>query len=126
MPAVHLVALLSIVQFFFFGALVGRQRVKTGVLAPAMSGHPMFERALRVQMNTLEQLAVFLPSLLIAAQYQPPHWVAALGAVYLVARLLYWRAYMADPTTRTLGFALTAAASLTLAVLGLWGAVRAL
>lgn len=121
MKFVHLVALLAMLQYFGFGALVGRARGRHGVRAPAVTGHPVFERALRVQMNTLEQLAAFLPAMYIAAQFWSPALVAAIGAVYLVGRLVYWRAYMADPATRSLGFLLTVTPTFVFFALGLAG-----
>ena len=69
MNYVHIVALLAILQFIIFGILVGRARAKYGVKAPAMTGNEQFERVVRVQMNTLEQLVCFLPALLMAAAY---------------------------------------------------------
>ena len=103
MNYVDLVALLALVQFLFFGAMVGRARGRYGVKAPAVSGHEMFERALRVQMNTLELLVVLLPALYVAAKYWPQAWVAAAGAVYLVGRFVYWRSYVAAPASRGAG-----------------------
>lgn len=123
MDLVHIVALLAVAQFFAFGILVGRARVRYGVKAPAVSGHKNFERAFRVQMNTLEQLAGFLPSLLIASQYWSGGLVAGIGGVYLIGRLVYRQAYVADPSKRQLGFLLTVMPTGTLLVLGLVGAV---
>ena len=91
-------------QFFFFGIMVGRARERFEVKAPATTGNEHFERAFRVQMNTLEQLTGFLPALYIASQFWPPTYVAAVGIVYLVGRFVYWRSYIADPTSRSLGF----------------------
>ena len=123
MNPVHLIALLAVAQFFAFGVLVGRARGQYGVKAPAVTGHEMFERALRVQMNTLEQMAVFLPCLLIAGQYWSGALVAGIGAVYLVGRQLYRQRYVADPTRRGLGFLLTVLPSFVLFTLGLIGAL---
>lgn len=123
MHYVHTLALLAIVQFIYFGILVGQARGKYGIKAPAMTGNEHFERAVRVQMNTLEQLICFLPALLIAAVYWPPVYVAALGVVYLVGRALYQRAYAADPAKRGLGFGLTLLTTVLLALAGLVGAV---
>ena len=103
MNYVHIVALLALVQFIYFSMLVGQARGKYGIKAPAMTGNEHFERAVRVQMNTLEQLVCFLPALLIAAVYWSPNYVAATGVVYLVGRTLYQRAYVADPAKRGLG-----------------------
>ena len=123
MNYVHIVALLAIVQFIFFGVLVGQARGKYGIKAPAMTGNELFERVVRVQMNTLEQLVCFVPALLIAAVYWPQAYVAALGVVYLVGRTLYRQAYVADPAKRALGFTLTALPTLLLVLAGLIGAV---
>lgn len=123
MNYVHLVALLAIVQFIVFSILVGQARGKYGIAAPAMTGNEHFERAVRVQMNTLEQLICFLPALLIAAVYWSPVYVAAVGVVYLVGRTIYRQAYVADPQKRGLGFLLTFLPTVLLALAGLAGAV---
>lgn len=123
MNYVHIVALLAVIQFIVFSIFVGQARGKYGIQAPAMTGNEHFERAVRVQMNTLEQLVGFLPALLIAAVYWPPTYVAALGAVYLVGRTLYRQAYTADPAKRGLGFLLTFMPTTLLVLAGLTGAV---
>ena len=77
---------------------MGRARGRYGVKAPAVTGHEGFERAYRVQMNTLELLVALLPALYVAGHYWSPALVAGTGAVYLVGRLLYARAYLRDPS----------------------------
>ena len=123
MHYIHLVAALAVLQFFFFGIMVGRARARFEVKAPATTGNEYFERAFRVQMNTLEQLTGFLPALYIAGQFWPPTYVAAVGIVYLVGRFVYWRSYIADPTSRSLGFLLTVAPTFLLLTAGIAGAV---
>jgi glutathione S-transferase len=114
MNYVHIVAVLAILQFFLFGVLVGRARKQYSVKAPATSGHELFERAFRVQMNTLEQLVAFLPALLIAGMYWPNPIIAGIGAVYLVGRFIYRQHYVADPSKRAAGFLLTVLPTFTL------------
>ena len=126
MNYVDLVALLAVAQLVFFSILVGRARGRYGIKAPAVSGHEGFERAYRVQMNTLELMVAFLPALFIAAKYWPQTWVAAAGAVYLIGRLLYWRSYVAAPASRGLGFGLSMLPILALVIGGLVGALRGL
>jgi glutathione S-transferase len=123
MSYVHIVALLAIFQFFYFGILVGRARQKYAIKAPSMSGNEHFERASRVQMNTLEQLVGFLPALLIASLYWPHAIVAGVGAVYLLGRFLYQRSYIADPAKRGPGFLLTVLPTGLLLLAGLLGAL---
>jgi glutathione S-transferase len=104
---VHIVAVLAVMQFLYFGIMVGRARGLYGIDAPATSGHEMFDRAFRIQMNTLEQLVCFLPALLLAGVYWPGTVIAAIGAVYLLGRFLYARSYSRDPAKRGPGFGLS-------------------
>lgn len=126
MQYVELVAVFAVLQFFAFGALTGNARRKSGLKAPAITGHEGFERMYRVQMNTLEMLVAFLPALLLASKYWPSLWVAGLGAVYLIGRHLYWRAYVSDPSKRGTGFMLTMVPTLLLLLLALGGIILSL
>jgi len=107
MPYVTLVTVVALLQFVWFGWQVGRARHKYGVAAPAMSGHEVFERRFRVQMNTLEQLVIFLPALWLFATYISPLWATGFGVVFVVGRALYSVRYVRDPKSRDLGFLLT-------------------
>ena len=109
MAWIHLVTLLALLEYLLFIVLVGRARGTYGIKAPATTGHELFERYFRVQMNTLELLIVFVPALWMAAAYWNPSWVAAVGAVYVAGRLFYLREYVADPRSRTLGYVLSTA-----------------
>ncbi len=126
MQYVELVAILAVAQYLTFGVLAGQARRTSGLKAPAVIGHPGFERMYRVQMNTLETLVAFLPALYIAAQYWPAYIVAGLGVVYLIGRLLYWRAYVSDPAKRALGFMLSMFPTIALCVLAMVGIVMKL
>lgn len=124
MDHVDLVAVLAVLQLVFFAIRVGRARGLYGVHAPAVSGHEMFERAYRVQMNTLELMVALLPCLYIAAKYWPQTYVASAGAIYLIGRFLYWRSYSVAPASRGVGFALSMLPILALALGALVGIVR--
>lgn len=123
MHYVELVAMLVALQYLFFGALVGRARGLTGLKAPAVTGNETFERIYRVQMNTLELMVALLPALFVAARFWPASWVAGLGAVYLIGRFLYWRAYVSAPSGRALGFGLSMLPVMALLLMALAGAV---
>ncbi|MEA5667664.1 MAPEG family protein, partial [Stenotrophomonas sp. MH1] len=88
-----------------------------------VTGHEGFERVYRVQMNTLELMVALLPSLFVAARFWPAEWVAGIGAVYLVGRFIYWRAYVAAPAGRGLGFGLSMLPVLALLLMALAGAI---
>jgi glutathione S-transferase len=126
MPYVAIVTVLALLQFFWFGWQVGVARGKYNIPAPAITGNDMFERHFRVQMNTQEQLLVFLPALWIFASFISPLWAAVLGAIFIIGRGVYAAAYVRDPKSRSIGFALTALPNLLLLLGILIWAVRAL
>jgi uncharacterized membrane protein YecN with MAPEG domain len=121
-----IVVLLALVQFIVLGLRVGAARGRYGVAAPATTGHEIFERHYRVQMNTLEQLVIFVPATLAFASFVSPLWAAALGVVFIVGRTVYALSYVADPARRGPGFLLTALPNIALVAGGLWGAVASL
>jgi hypothetical protein len=121
-----LVTLLTVLLLFGTMWLVGRAREKYAIKAPATSGHPMFERAYRVQMNTLEQTVMFLPTLWLAAHYGFTSWAGIAGLVWLLGRAWYATAYMADPAKRGPGFALASLGWIALLVMAAIGVVRAM
>ncbi len=123
MNYIDVVAIIAVFQLIFFSVLVGRARGTHGIAAPAVVGHELFERAYRVQMNTLEVLVAFLPVLFLAGKYWPHPAIAGLGAIYLLGRFIYWRAYMRDPKSRSLGFGLSVFPVLLLLVAALVGAL---
>jgi glutathione S-transferase len=126
MPFVAIVTVLALAQFFWLATQVARARARYGIAAPAVSGNELFERHFRVQMNTLEQLVLFLPSLWIFANYISPLWAAALGVVFIIGRAIYATAYVRDPKSRSLGFGLTAFPILAMMIGILAWAVRAI
>lgn len=112
MAWVGIVIIIALLEFFYFGLEVARARGRYNCPAPATSGNEMFERHYRVQMNTLEQLVIFIPAMVLFAWVIDPRWAAALGVVWIVGRLIYFRSYVRDPRSRAVGFALTALPSL--------------
>lgn len=125
MPLVHIVVGLALVQFLFFCFAVGKARGTYKVAAPATTGNEMFERYFRVQMNTLELLVIFVPSILIFGQYFGAYTAVALGVIYLVGRLIYFTSYVKDPKSRSMGYGLSALPVMILLAGSLFGAIRA-
>jgi uncharacterized membrane protein YecN with MAPEG domain len=109
-----LVTLLAILFFFFTCMNVSRSRSTTGVKVPAMSGHPDFERAFRIQMNTLEWMPIFLPSLWLFAIYISDTIAAAIGAVWIIGRVVYFIGYSKEAAKRGPGFAIQGIAAIAL------------
>ena len=121
LPAI--VTALALLQFTWFSIQVGAMRARHDVKAPAMSGPPEFERMLRVQQNTMEQLVVFLPALWLHAFLVNPLWAAGIGLVFIIGRFIYRSAYLRDPSSRSVGFTTGFTAT---AVLLVWSLAQAL
>jgi glutathione S-transferase len=106
-----LVTLLAVIIYFWIGLRVAQARGKFGVKPPATTGHPDFERAFRIQMNTLEWMPIFLPAMWLAAIYVSDIGAALLGVVWIAGRLLYLRGYAEAAEKREIGFVVQAIAA---------------
>jgi len=123
MEAVAIVTILALGQFVLFSIQVGSMRVKHGIKAPEVTGHPDFERMLRIQQNTMEQLVAFIPALWIFGYLVNPFWGAAIGLVFIVGRFVYRASYLKDPGSRGPGFTIT---FIPTAVMLVWSLLAAL
>jgi glutathione S-transferase len=117
-----LVTCLAVLFYFVTSAGVARARIRYGVKLPAISGNPDFERVFRVQMNTLEWLPIFLPSLWLFAIYHSDAIAAIIGLVWIVGRIAYMIGYRKSVPGRSPGFLIQ---SLAVAVL-LFGSIIAI
>ena len=111
---VVVVTLVALLVYFWMSTRVARARARTKIAAPAITGHPEFERHYRVQVNTLEWLPIFLPSMWLFAYYWSGPIAAAIGVVWIAGRILYAVSYVQDPTKRGPGFGLQALATAVL------------
>ncbi len=93
-----------LIQLFAFSLKSGMARDKGGVKAPATSGDETYDRRNRIHLNTIELLVMAIPSMWIFATYVHALSAAGLGFVYVIGRVIYSRSYMADPSTRAIGF----------------------
>lgn len=121
-----LVTLAVLVLYSVLTTNVARARVKYKIKAPAVQGDPAFERAFRVQQNTIESLVLLLPALWLFAWYVADLWAALLGIVWIAGRAWYAKSYYADPAKRGPGFGLAGIALIALLVGSAIGIVRAL
>lgn len=120
-PYVALVVFGVICLMLATAFLVGRMRGRHQIRAPAVSGHPMFERAYRVQMNTLEQSVMFLPAFLLAVAFGRAEVACILGAVWLLARIAYVITYLREPRSRGPAFGLGMLVFALLMLQAAWG-----
>jgi len=118
-----IIAMLALIEYFYFGIQVGGARARTGVKAPAVSGNEEFERFFRAHQNTLEQLVIFIPALYASAYYVHPLFAVAGGVAFLVGRMLYFRTYTADAEKRGPGMIITVAGTMVLTLGALVGAL---
>jgi len=109
-----LITVFSLLVYFIITINVGRTRAKYNVYPPAMTGDPNFERALRVQQNTLEQLIFFLPLLWIFSYYVSELWGTILGGIWIFGRVLYAWGYYQEANKRMLGFGISSLSGMVL------------
>lgn len=118
-----LVTLLIVLYYIGVGLYVAVVRRKVKISAPAMSGDPLLERALRVQMNALEFAPIILPALWLAAFWMSDVWAAGLGLVWVAARIAYVRLYVNNPSSRAPAFTTQMVAAVALILMALMGVV---
>ena len=126
LPLTSLITLFVVLLMFATALNVGRARGLYGIKAPAVTGHEMFDRAFRVQMNTLESAAVMLPALWLYAGFIGDRGAGMLGVVWLVARIWYAIAYQRDPKTRSAAFGIAFLVFVGLWLGAFWGVLRVL
>jgi glutathione S-transferase len=120
-------AAVTILTLLFYSLVTmnsGRNRAKHNIAAPAVTGNEDYERAYRVQMNTLEHMAFFLPSMWLFAWSVSANWAAGIGLVWIIGRVFYALAYYGDPAKRSPGMLITFAAQIVLfigALIGIGG-----
>ncbi len=121
-----LVTLLIALYYLWIGIHVGLVRGKVKIPAPAVTGDPLLERAIRVQMNAVEHAPAILPALWLAALWMSDLWAAVVGLVWVLARVAYGALYMANPGSRGPAFGAQFVAIVILIGMGIVGVVMAL
>ena len=117
----HSRTLQAVAEYLFFTVQVGRARGRTELKAPAVSGDDEFERYFRVQQNTIEQLMIFVPSLIATGMFLSTVFAAVVGIVFIVGRAVYYVGYTQDPDKRGMGMVITFSSNVVLLLSGLVG-----
>lgn len=125
-PIPALVSLLALLVYQATTLVVGRARIWHGVKPPATTGPEPFERALRVQQNTLEQLVFFLPVFWLAVLLDNPIIASVLGLIWSGGRIAYLVGYLQAAEKRGPGFGISFLSSAVLLVMAVAGALRAI
>jgi glutathione S-transferase len=105
--------------------MVAQARAKYGIKAPAVTGNEHFERAYRVQMNTVEQIVFFLPAMWLCAVLLSDIGAAVGGVIWVIGRVIYAVSYVNDPATRGRGTMICVLAQYALWLGAAVGLVRA-
>ena len=126
MELVYVTIVLALLEYMAMGGLVGFARTKYKIAAPAMTGHPEFERTNRVHVNTLENLIIFIPAVWIFGVYVSARWAAVLGLVFVAARAVYAFGYLKAAEKRHIGSGITGIVEIVLVLGSLVGLARAL
>lgn len=119
MEYIAIIILVALTQFTFFAIRTGLARITYGVKAPSTAGHETWERLYRIHQNTMEQLIVFIPGMVIFAMYVSETWALLPSIVFIVGRRLYSFKYLKDLASRVTGMALTFLHTIGLGVAGL-------
>ncbi|MFM2064175.1 MAG: hypothetical protein RLZZ507_3846 [Cyanobacteriota bacterium] len=122
-PWTSLVTVLALIVYFVVTINVGRARFKYKIIPPETTGNPDFERVLRVQQNTLEQLILFLPALWLFSIYISPIWASGLGTAWIIGRIAYAWGYYQAAEKRGVGFGISSLSSIALILGSLIGII---
>ncbi|MDB4322310.1 MAPEG family protein, partial [bacterium] len=80
-----------------------------------------WEIKFRIQQNTLEQLIVFIPSMLTFSYYVSASWVLLPGVLFLLGRQIYSSLYLKDPKIRGPGAVMSIFSNIALVIGSLIG-----
>ena len=114
--------LLVVLLTFLLAGRVAYCRNRYKIEAPATTGNPNFERAFRTHVNTVEQIAMFLPTLWVASLFYGTEIPFYLGIVWVIGRVIYAVGYAQNNTQlRGPGALLSLACLVVLFVLSVMG-----
>lgn len=88
---------IALLQYILFVIRVGLSRNKYNVQAPRTTGNEIWERLFRIQQNTLEQLVIFIPGMVIFTMYVSETWALLPGILFILGRQIYSGLYLKDP-----------------------------
>lgn len=118
-----IVTLLAVALYFIFATRVAAARSRFDVKLPAMTGDPRFDRIFRAHINMLEWMPTFLAPLWLCAVYFSDVAAAALGLIWIGARVLYFIGYSKAVEKRLPGFFVQSTACLLLFIGAIAGIV---
>lgn len=124
LPWTSWATLATLIMYFWIMFNVGKARGKYRVQAPSVDGPPEFLRALRVQINTVEQLIFFIPALWLCAYWWNDKIAALGGLIWIIGRVIYAISYYRDAEKRAMGFVISTLAAIALVFGAAYGLMR--
>lgn len=106
----------SLLMYVWVSINVTKARILYKVAAPYTDGPVEFLSKLRVQINTVEQLILFLPLLWLCCLYMSDLIAAMLGCIWIIGRIIYAPGYYKAPKKRHAGFGVSLFASAALLI----------
>lgn len=120
-PLVGLGTLLICLFLSLTAGHVGLIRLRLKIKAPAVTGPDSFDRAYRIQMNSIENAVVFLPALWILAAFVSDRVAAIAALLWLAGRVWYALSYQREPASRRPSFVFSTLIYVTTWLGALWG-----
>jgi glutathione S-transferase len=120
-PLVGLGTLLICLFLSLTAGHVGLIRLRLKIKAPAVIGPDAFDRAYRIQMNSIENAVVFLPALWILAGFVSDRVAAVAALLWLAGRVWYALSYQREPASRRPSFVFSTLIYVTTWLGALWG-----
>ena len=115
------IILVALLQYLIFTFRVGFYRLKNNVSAPKTTGNEEWKIKFRIQQNTLEQLIVFIPSMLTFSYYVSVSWALLAGVLFVLGRQIYSSLSLKSPKIRGPGAVMSIFSHIALAIGSLIG-----
>jgi glutathione S-transferase len=125
-PYTTLVIVMALGVYIWMSFRVGAARGRHKVEAPSVEGPPEFLRVNRAHLNTLEQLVIFLPAIVLFAAYWGDILAAIIGLLWPIGRILFALGYYKAADKRGPGFGISFLTSMALLLGGLVGIIMRL
>ena len=122
-PLTSLGVLLAVAVYAYATVLVGQARKAHGVQVPETTGPDGFIRAFRAHQNSVEQMVVFLPLVVITSALYGDLAGGAYALLFAVGRFLFVRGYNIAAEKRVTGFLMAMIANLLALIACLVGVI---
>jgi len=99
----HIIIILLLcitMHYLFLTFRVSHRRMQTGIVGPKMDGDDLLSCRIRAQSNTVEQLIIFFPLVLLCFHFGSAVATIVGSAMFLVGRIIYAQFYTPETSLR--------------------------